>query len=97
MRDLIRTCRITRYLRRRCARSRASRTLISANKEMRLYLSRDELPTDKTGMMGNSDSRGPGMSTGRGILRNVCIGSWTLYDFSSQSEHYTANGKERGC
>ena len=37
------------------------------------------------------------MSTGRGILRNVCIGSWTLYDFSSQSEHYTANGKEWGC
>jgi hypothetical protein len=43
--------------------------------------------------MGNSDSKGPGLSTGRGILRNTCIGSWTMYDFVSQSEHYIAQGK----
>jgi hypothetical protein len=45
-------------------------------------------PTNKTGMTGNSDSNGPGMSTGRGSLRNVCIASWTLYDLTSQSEHF---------
>lgn len=32
-------------------------------------------PTNKTGMMGNSDSNGPAMSTGRGSLRNVCVAS----------------------
>ena len=54
-------------------------------------------PTYKTGIMGNSDSSGPGMSTGRCILRNMCIGSWTLYDLVSQSEHfYVPNGKGGG-
>jgi len=47
-----------------------------------------QISTNRIGMMGNSDSNGPGMSTGRGNLRNVCIGSWTLYDLSSQSEHF---------
>ena len=54
-------------------------------------------PTYKTGIMGNSDSSGPGMSTGRCILRNVCIGSWTLYDLVSQSEHFLVpNGQGGG-
>ena len=45
-------------------------------------------PTDKIEMTGIPDCNGPEMSTGRGILRNTCIGSWTLYDLTSQSEHY---------
>jgi len=41
----------------------------------------------KIGRNGDSDSSELGISTTRGSLRKVCIGSWTMYDLTSQSEH----------
>src|SRR5712671_3900944 len=55
----------------------------------------NDFSTNKRGIIGNSDSKGLGMSTGRGILRNMCDGSWTLCDLTSQSEHCSVNGKDR--
>jgi hypothetical protein len=51
-------------------------------------------PTNKIGMMADLDFNGPEISTGRGILRKVCIGLWTEYDSTSQSKHFLYHAKK---
>jgi hypothetical protein len=53
-------------------------------------------PTNKIGMMADLDFNGPEMSTGRGILRKICIGSWTEYDSTSQSKHFFVPHQKSG-
>ena len=76
---MLHTCRITWYVRRgRAAWRRPSGIPISASKNRVLEFLlawRKTYTTNKIGMIGNSDSSGPGMSTGRLSLRNACIGS----------------------